>query len=78
MKLFPLKISSAVALNGVIHKAGSIVSVAEPVAKDLLRRGRAVVHAVAEVAEHVAAEDVEDQKPTATEPEPAAKPSRKK
>lgn len=59
MKLFPLKIVSAIALEGVIHRAGSIVHVAEAVAKDLLRRGKAIAHTVAEVAEHLVAEDAE-------------------
>lgn len=57
VKTFPLKITSAVALGGVIHKAGSIVpEVEERVARDLLRRGKAVLHTVDEDA---ASEDID-------------------
>lgn len=70
MEKFPLKITSAVAIEGVIHKAESVVHVVESVARELLRRGKAVVHAAAEAVEH-AAEVVEDatddEQPTRSE-----------
>lgn len=88
VKTFPLKITSAVALGGVIHKAGSIVpEVEERVARDLLRRGKAVIHAEAQ-AQADASEDAADTEgqPQAeagdvaqqeAAPAPAATPARK-
>lgn len=41
MDKFSLKLLSTVAIGGVLHRAGSIVDLAERDATDLLRRGRA-------------------------------------
>lgn len=40
-KQLKLKITSAIAIGGEIKRAGTIVTVAEDVAKNLLHRGRA-------------------------------------
>lgn len=40
---YPLKITSAVVIDGRIRKAGAIVEVSESVAKQLLARGKAVL-----------------------------------
>lgn len=41
MKTYELKLSSAVAIAGRIHRAGEVVSVDEEAAKNLLHRGKA-------------------------------------
>lgn len=56
-KLITLKITSAVALDGVIIKAGQLVEMVESEAKDLLRRGKAELHAIMEDAGLEAADD---------------------
>lgn len=43
MKTYTLKLTAAIALAGAIVKAGSLVDVDEPVAKNLLHRGKARV-----------------------------------
>lgn len=67
-KTFQLKLTTAVAIDGVINKAGSTVTVPEQVARDLLRRGRAVPDAteVAAPAEPVAAPEPEPSQPEGT------------
>jgi hypothetical protein len=47
-KVVTLKLTGAITLEGAIAKAGTIVEMVEDEAKDLLRRGKAVIHAVAE------------------------------
>jgi ribosomal protein L9 len=58
---YTLKITSAVALDGLIKKSGELVEVSESVALELLRRGKA------EVAENQPVEQVEE---SASEIEP--------
>lgn len=60
-KLYTVKITSAIALDGVIHRAGSVVECPEGVAKDLLRRGKAEPH------ESTSADDAADA-PAPAEP----------
>jgi hypothetical protein len=48
-ELFPLTLSSAVVLDGVVCSKGSVVEVDEATAKDLLRRGKAEVATVENV-----------------------------
>lgn len=43
MKSYVLKLTSAVAIDGQISRAGSLVEVSEPEAKNLLHRGKAVL-----------------------------------
>lgn len=80
-KIFPLRIVSAVAIDGKIYKAGSVVRLGEADAKELLRREKAVPHADPEAAEAAEAAEqpaAETEKPAkgktkAAEPEaPAA------
>lgn len=47
-KVVTLKLTGAVSIEGAIAKAGTLVEMVEAEAKDLLRRGKAVIHAVAE------------------------------
>lgn len=57
MKTYPLKITSAVVIDGTIRKAGAIVYLGEDDAKRLLNRGKVVVATaddVAEVTGHIA------------------------
>lgn len=66
-----LKITSAVALSGEIHKAGSIVEVSEDLARDLLHRGKAEVATEAD-APASEGEAPADPAPTDPAPEPDA------
>lgn len=70
-KIFQLKLTSAVALNGEIRRAGDVVEVPELVAKDLLRRGKAEADASvpADEPEAAAPEASQEDQP---EPEAAA------
>lgn len=43
MKSYVLKLTSAIAIDGQIHKAGSLVEVSEAEAKNFLDRGKAVL-----------------------------------
>lgn len=84
MKTYPLKITSAVVIDGTIQKAGAIVEVREADAKRLLERGKAVVataddlpapapEAAAEAEAKAAAEAAPAEAPA---PEPEAKPAK--
>jgi hypothetical protein len=80
-----LKLTSAIAVDGFILRAGHIVEMVEHEAKDLLRRGKAVLaslsdHPKAPAAEQPAApvvEPVEPAAPAADEAKPA-KPAKAK
>ena len=43
MKSYVLKLTCAIAIDGQIHKAGSLVEVSEAEAKNFLHRGKAVL-----------------------------------
>ena len=43
MKSYVLKLTSAIVIDGQIHKAGSLVEVSEAEAKNFLHRGKAVL-----------------------------------
>jgi hypothetical protein len=43
MKSYVLKLTSAIAIDGQIHKAGALVEVSEAEAKNFLHRGKAVL-----------------------------------
>jgi hypothetical protein len=58
-----LKLTSAVVFDGLIHRAGAIIEMVEHEAKDLLRRGKAVL---ATVADHPQASEPEESE-TSTE-----------
>jgi hypothetical protein len=47
-KLVTLKLTGAVVIDGLIARAGTLVEMVEDEAKDLLRRGKAIVHEVVE------------------------------
>lgn len=78
MKTYPLKITSAVVIEGTIHKAGSIVEVEEKTAKLLLERGKAVLATAddAPAPAEAAAEPAEESPAEAAAP--AAKPAKAK
>lgn len=88
-----LKLTSAVVFDGLIHKAGAVVEMLEHEAKDLLRRGKAVLatekdHPLAGPAAPSAASEAlqgnppspvsNDDEPPADEPEAPAAPSKGK
>ena len=82
---FFLKTTCAVAIAGAIHKAGSIIEVAEDLAKDLLRRGKAELATVeAEIADVLGGDypplEPDDAAPNgegqAPEPAPTDKPAK--
>ena len=56
-KVVTLKLTGAVAIDGVIARAGTLVEMVESEAKDLLRRGKAIIHAAAEEVAEATADD---------------------
>lgn len=56
-KVVTLKLTGAVVIEGVIARAGTLVEMVEAEAKDLLRRGKAVIHAAAEEVADATADD---------------------
>ncbi|QPB08619.1 hypothetical protein KB681_gp06 [Burkholderia phage Mica] len=45
-KVVQLKLTGAIVIDGVIARAGTLVEMVESEAKDLLRRGKAELHAI--------------------------------
>jgi len=70
-----LKLTSAVVFDGLIHKAGAVIEMVEHEAKDLLRRGKAVLatekdHPLAgKAAPSDASVALQDSPPSPVEPE---------
>jgi hypothetical protein len=58
-RVVTLKLTSAIAVDGMIARAGSIIEMVEAEAKDLLRRGKAVIHAAAEEVAKETADDAD-------------------
>lgn len=50
-RIVQLKLTAAIVVEGAIVRAGSLVEMVESEAKDLLRRGKAELHAVIEAVE---------------------------
>ncbi|WP_441228010.1 hypothetical protein AB7813_08370 [Tardiphaga sp. 20_F10_N6_6] len=69
-ELFKLKLTAAVVLGGLVHRAGALVEVVEATAKDLLRRGKAVLHEV-EADLGMSESDDDSAPPAPAEPAPA-------
>lgn len=75
MKQYALKLTAAVALAGVIHRAGSTVEVDEATAKNLLHRGKAeLATEQQDAAEVIDADEVAAEQP-ATKQQDAAAPA---
>ncbi|MGX5834778.1 hypothetical protein ACWIJ6_11665 [Aeromonas piscicola] len=65
MKSYVLKLTSAIAIDGQIHKPGSLVEVSEAEAKNFLHRGKAVLATAedgVEQGEHAEYEEIEISK----------------
>ena len=80
-RIVQLKLTGAVVIDGLIVRAGSLVEMVEAEARDLLRRGKAELHAILDddaddadanaAAAQAAAEAVQDDAPpSGTEPPP--------
>jgi hypothetical protein len=71
-----LKLTSAIAVNGIILRAGHIVEMVEDEAKDLLRRGKAVIATVEdEVKAVVLPKPADHSTPVPAAPSPAPAPA---
>jgi hypothetical protein len=67
MKSVTLKLTSAIAMDGEIYRAGSLVEVTDADARNLLHRGKAVL---------ATADDIPTQPAELVEEAPAEKPKR--